>query len=88
MANEVVVLIAAEAYETPDSGNTAVFDLVKRHGAPLEPLHGDVTDEELQRYFVVRLVDAQEAEELAEELRALPQVEAAYVKPAGELPNM
>lgn len=88
MANEVVVLIAAEAYENPDKGNAAVFDLAKRIGASLEPAHRDVADAELRRYFVVRLEDARDAERLADELRALPQVEAAYVKPAGELPSM
>jgi hypothetical protein len=85
---EVVVLIKALAYENPDTGNAAVFDVAKQRGAPLEPLHRDVADQELRRYFVVRLPNVREAEKLADELRAQPQVEAAYVKPAGELPNM
>ncbi len=88
MVIEVIVLIAALAYENPETGNRVTFDLAKQRGGLLEPLHPRVADQELRRYFVVRMEDAQKAEKLAGELRALPQVEAAYIKPAGELPNM
>lgn len=88
MEVELVVLIAPEAYENPDTGNADVFRLAKQRNAPLAPAHRGVADEELRRYFVTRMDDAQAAEELAEQLRTQPQVEAAYVKPVGELPGM
>lgn len=87
MVTEVVALLTALGIDNPETGNAAVFDLARQSGAQLQPLHPNVADQELRRYFVVKMEDAQEAEKLAKQLRDLPQVEAAYVKPAGELPN-
>jgi hypothetical protein len=54
-------------------------------GVSIEPMHPGESDPLLTPYFVVQ-APGDDAPRIAEELSALPGVEAAYVKPAAELP--
>ena len=53
---------------------------------PLEPLHPDTDDEILSSYFAADVPDATAAQAVISQLRPLPGVQAAYVKPPDELP--
>lgn len=50
-------------------------------GLRILPMHPGVADGELSRYFHVDLEDLGRAEAVAEHLRQVPSVDAAYVKP-------
>jgi hypothetical protein len=54
-------------------------------GVMLEPMHPDVNDE-LALYFSVSAEDAETAQRIAERLRNLKAVDAAYLKPPESLP--
>jgi hypothetical protein len=54
--------------------------------APLEPLHPNATDPDLQTFFTVEIADTGDATPLLDTLRRHPLVTAAYHKPAEELP--
>jgi hypothetical protein len=70
--------VAAELQRPEPSGPAAAI----RCAAPdLGPQHPGIDDPALSRWFVARVPDAETGERLAEELRALEGVEAAYVKP-------
>jgi hypothetical protein len=53
-------------------------------GTALVPQHPGTRDPELAGWYVAEAPDATAAEALAEALRRVPEVEAAYVKPADE----
>ena len=55
-------------------------------GVTLEPMHPDVEDENLALYFSVSAENAEAAQLIAERLRKLKAVDAAYSKPHEELP--
>ena len=55
-------------------------------GVVLEPMHPDVDDENLALYFSVSAEDAETAQRIAERLRNLEAVDAAYLKPPEILP--
>lgn len=54
-------------------------------GVMLEPMHPDVNDE-LALYFSISAEDAETAQRIAERLRNLKAVDAAYLKPPETLP--
>ena len=54
-------------------------------GTALTPLHAGVADPELASYFVTR-VDETAAPAIIARLQKCPGVDAAYVKPRGEVP--
>jgi hypothetical protein len=54
-------------------------------GVHLDPVHPGETDPLLAPFFVVHAPD-EDAERIRSELESLPGVEAAYFKPAAELP--
>ena len=58
-----------------------VLDAAKRHQGVLRPQHADVEGTRLAQYFVADVPDSA-GYALLEDLEALPEVEAAYVKPA------
>jgi hypothetical protein len=63
-------------------------DLARRAeelGVSLQPVHPGETDPLLAPFFYVDAPD-EEAERILTELAATPGVEAAYLKPAAELP--
>lgn len=73
-----------------DAGDAAaarVAKLVQEFGASLYQLHPGSVDPVLRRYFVVDVPQPARAEELAERLRGLAGVDAAYVKPPSEAPS-
>ena len=57
-------------------------------GISLEPLHPDVDDSSLMRYFIVKLPDNLSADDIVKQLRRYKAIQAAYVKPADELPGL
>lgn len=74
----------------PGAGDPAaagVARLAREFGATLSQLHPGSADPNLGRYFVASVPHPARAEALAARLRALPGVDAAYVKPAGEAPS-
>ncbi|HMN96330.1 MAG TPA: hypothetical protein PKC43_08470 [Phycisphaerales bacterium] len=54
----------------------------------LRPVHPGATEPALQVFFTLSTGGAEEAQRLAEQLRRNPHVEAAYVKPSDEPPEL
>ncbi len=52
----------------------------------LDSVHPGVSDPELGRYYSVEVVDAATGEQIRERLARCVGVEAAYIKPADEMP--
>ena len=77
MVDLVVILAKGHSPEAPTSLSAAIAPL----GVSLAPQHRGATDPELSRYYLVRNVDAAQADEAIGRLTALPDVEAAYVQP-------
>jgi hypothetical protein len=71
---------------TASSPETAIETVVHGFGGSLMQLHPGAGESVLNRTFAVSLPDQMRAEDLARQLRTVPGVEAAYVKPAGDLP--
>ena len=61
--------------------------LAREYGAAVVPLDPGGDDPSLGRSFAIQLNDGARAEELARKLRALPDVEGAYIKPAEDVPG-
>jgi len=61
--------------------------LSRDYGATLTPLDPGGDDPSLARSFAIQLNDSARAEELARHLRTHPDIEGAYIKPAGETPG-
>jgi hypothetical protein len=64
----------------------ALAAICARCGTALRPMHAHARDASLGRWFVARAPDARAAQALADRLRRVPEVEAAYVKPAATPP--
>ncbi len=60
--------------------------IANEFGVTVEPVHPGVQDPQLASYFTVRVPDGPTAERVIQRLRQSDRVEAAYVKPADELP--
>lgn len=67
-------------------GSKVLLTETNRLGLDLHAMHPDVDDAELQSYFVAELSDASIANNIIEDLMKVPNIEAAYIKPADELP--
>ena len=76
---EIIVQLSSE------TSAAAVDRVAADIGATLQQLHPATSDAELARYAVVRVPPSQVDLVLAT-LRSSPDVDAAYVKPAGEAP--
>jgi hypothetical protein len=76
---EIVVQLSSE------TSVAAVDQVAADVGATLQPLHPATSDAGLARYAVVRVPPSQVDLVLAT-LRSSPDVDVAYVKPAGEAP--
>jgi hypothetical protein len=63
-----------------------LLQIVEERGLSLEPEHPGETDPLLTPYFRVEVPDEAAAEDVSAALRTSEAVEAAYVKPADELP--
>jgi hypothetical protein len=70
---------------SPETSVAAVDQVAADIGATLQPLHPATSDAGLAQYAVVRVPRSQVDPVLAA-LRSSPDVDAAYVKPAGEAP--
>ena len=66
--------------------DASLFRSVEEMGVTLAPLHPDSPDRELASYFRVDVPEGIDVEQVLNVLRSSPTVEAAYVKPADELP--
>jgi hypothetical protein len=55
-------------------------------GVELKPMHPGATDPDLASYFFVEVPDAATAEKAVSRLSSCSAIEAAYLKPADELP--
>lgn len=64
----------------------AVIQAAREAGVELRPLHPGVDDPLLAGMLGAQVADAEAARRAAERLRAHPAVDAAYLKPADELP--
>jgi hypothetical protein len=53
---------------------------------PVEWMHPDTDDPTLAPWFVVAVTEPADAEAIASRLRALPEVDAAYVEPLSAAP--
>jgi hypothetical protein len=80
---EVVVQLAPYAVKTSDTHRA--FDMAKSLGFALQAIHPLSDDPGLARWFRAE-VDNHKAAEFVQTLRAIPEVTAAYVKPAAEVP--
>lgn len=60
---------------------------IAKRGGQLRQMHPEIDDERLSRYFALRLPADLDADPVLGRLRADPDVEAAYVAPAAELPT-
>lgn len=83
---EVVVQLAnpaAARVKTPPRQNA--FEMARRFGFALEAIHPQSEDPTLARWFRAE-VENNKAAEFVQTLRAIPDVTAAYVKPAAKAP--
>ena len=89
---EIVVQVSANMAQalhqlepgTPESD--ALVDMMETFNLTLEPMHRGVDDPTLQSYFVVEAPDSNTAQCVIDRLQQTDGIEAAYIKPAGELP--
>ena len=70
----------------PNAAAAALRAAVAARGLRLEPMHPQVDDPSLGRFFFITAPDPLAAHTIADVLRALDGVEAAYVKPPDEAP--
>jgi len=83
---QVVMRVAPEVADALRDGTAtgaaaAIRDAATAAGVELVPQHPGVEDPVLSRWFGAPVADPEVAEGLAERLRELDGVEAAYVKP-------
>lgn len=89
---EVVVQLDSELAERWRRGAASGTDaaqlrnVLAQAGATLQLQHPGMHDPELSRWFVAQVRDDDEGARLAVALLALRGIDAAYVKPAAELP--
>ncbi len=89
---EVVVQLDSELAERWRRGAASSADaaqlrnVLAQAGATLQLQHPGMPDPELSRWFVAQVRDDDEGARLAVALLALRGIDAAYVKPAAELP--
>ncbi len=89
---QVTVLVRPNATSTshqhqPTEGATEeLVRITEELGVRLEPMHPAVRDPRLALYFTVEVPDRSTAERVIQQLQRSSAVEAAYLKPADELP--
>ena len=82
---QVLVQLAREAAGAAERRDHAVFARATDLGVSLRPVHPQSSDPALSCWFHAE-VDHAKADELAETLRSVPDVTAAYVKPPAGAP--
>jgi len=85
----IVVQMREPAASGPDGAVPAALAAVARRlGLVLLPQFAGVSDPELARYLVAEAPASADVESAAAELRALAEVDAAYVQPEASLPGL
>jgi hypothetical protein len=84
MAQVIVQLATSPASEAEAQQHTA-FRQARKFGAALRAMHPQSEDPKLAGWFTAQ-VDNGKAGELVEQLRSIPDVTAAYVKPRAAMP--
>jgi hypothetical protein len=64
----------------------ALRDVAQSHGFDLQPLHSGIHDGELAKFFSGKLAEQQTGSAIVSQLRTVPGVEAAYIKPLATPP--
>jgi len=84
----VTPVVAKEIREQHYDNKATKELIVAAHdmGVTLEPMHPNVDDENLALYFSVSAENGEAAQRIAERLRSLKAVEAAYLKPPETIP--
>ena len=82
---EITVVLSASTAVDSTHEATLRGRVARDLGLTIDPQHPGSHDPELQRYYTGR-VGAADAESLVDRLLALPGVDGAYVKPAGQPP--
>jgi uncharacterized protein with GYD domain len=81
---------AARALQGVRAAETEEVKQVKKAarelGVELKPMNPGVTDPDMASYFFVEVPDAATAERVISRLSSCSAIEAAYLKPADELP--
>lgn len=72
--------------QPPNEVTRELLSVVDELRVELQPIHIGTSDGELAKYFSVDVSDGQMAETVRGTLASCRGVEAAYVKPADELP--
>ncbi|MGE3154068.1 MAG: hypothetical protein AB7G48_18700 [Nitrospiraceae bacterium] len=70
----------------PASETESLLRVIVALGLTLQPMHPHTNDPNLQRYFIVEVLDHATAQQVMDRLRQVQAVEAAYVKPQDESP--
>lgn len=79
-----VARVLRESGQDPDVNE--LREVARTFGAIPEPVHPGIPGGHLESAFTLDVADPARAVEAARRLRALPTVEAAFVKPAEEPP--
>ena len=69
-----------------NQGDEPLLSSLAQLGVDLQPTHPDIDEPLLLPYFQVEVPDEGTAQKVLEQLKKSVEVEAAYVKPADELP--
>ncbi len=86
MAYEIVVQLSPVARQTLEDESSALVRATREFGVVLEALGAGSGTADAGEYYVAQVEDHRTAEQLVSRIRSLHGVEAAYVKPPGELP--
>jgi hypothetical protein len=78
---------AADAMRRGGAGARPVREAADALGLTLTPLHPDVNDAALGRYFIAKAKGSPDVERILARLRQTPGVTAAYLKPPDALPG-
>jgi hypothetical protein len=84
---ELIVKLEAEVAAAVRSGSgspqaQSLRDFARLHGLTLQPVHPGIASGELAKFFSGSLAQQPVTQALVEQLRALPGVETAYLKPS------
>jgi len=79
----IVVQVRASSAAAPVGARApgALVETARQLGLDLAPQFGGAADPDLARYFVAEVPPTADAEQAAEALRRLREVDAAYVQP-------
>ena len=72
--------------QPPSVHTREILSTIEALQLSLRPIHPGTADSDMDRYFTVDLDDEASGEELRQRLEGCIGVEAAYIKPADELP--